>query len=571
MMILKSLLTDLWSSLTQSGKTPGCPGECVHAITSIFCDHVLEEVGCGPNYLRCCVPNDFSYQGTVVETSPPLGYEIDRIYVIDKNNSGINSTFTEFSTSSSTESIQLSSSTASNTHSTSYAHDSNESNITKFNSTHLGTNQTIKPIQTSTSTVYKYKPTTRPLTKPSLTFDSLDHIPIHPECPGVCVKAQYARFCGNIMSNGRCNNSLEECCLQSDIDSTNFTRPNFPSQMNKTEIKTTTTTTTTISAITNLTPETTTSPTATNISFGRDDPKNILTTTTPVLEESYCQGTCVTTLFSLLCDEVDTNKICPNGGTCCVIREPSTTTPSPIGPCKGSCIPTILSGVCNRPSELILKTTTCMSGTICCYTHEPSFENNDDINNDYPGPSLPVPPTIVYPSKYLPPNPPQPQDPYPGYNKPHNILIIPPSSPSVYGTQRPSNPAIFQNVHGVQPSKEYVSTPSTAPSITSESNPNPSFGYDRPNQMFPGGPPFCPGPCISPLLRFTCFGGNSIYPKFQCSKKAQVCCASMNDIQSFEANVLENNGVWKPHPNESNKTIDLSPDTTNEPVKRILI
>ena len=67
--------------MTQTGKVASCPGECIHAITSIFCDHVLEEVSCGQQYLRCCVPNDFSY-GTPVETSPPLGHDIDKIYAL---------------------------------------------------------------------------------------------------------------------------------------------------------------------------------------------------------------------------------------------------------------------------------------------------------------------------------------------------------------------------------------------------------------------------------------------------------------------------------------------------------
>lgn len=72
---------DLWTSLTQSEKVASCPGECIHAITSIFCDRVLEDIPCGQPFLRCCVPNDLSY-GTPVETSPPLGHDIDRIYAL---------------------------------------------------------------------------------------------------------------------------------------------------------------------------------------------------------------------------------------------------------------------------------------------------------------------------------------------------------------------------------------------------------------------------------------------------------------------------------------------------------
>ena len=54
------------------------------------------------------------------------------------------------------------------------------------------------------------------------------------------------------------------------------------------------------------------------------------------------------------------------------------------------------------------------------------------------------------------------------------------------------------------------------------------------------------------MYRFTCFGGNAIYPKFKCAKSGQICCAPMTDIQTFEANVLANNGIWKTPQNNTN-------------------
>ncbi|KAL3200430.1 hypothetical protein MRX96_053622 [Rhipicephalus microplus] len=47
-------------------------GECVHAITALLCDQVVDEIQCGASYLRCCVPKEFSLGGTAVETSAPL-------------------------------------------------------------------------------------------------------------------------------------------------------------------------------------------------------------------------------------------------------------------------------------------------------------------------------------------------------------------------------------------------------------------------------------------------------------------------------------------------------------------
>ncbi|KAK8772716.1 hypothetical protein V5799_024040, partial [Amblyomma americanum] len=70
-----AILSGILGSLTSTSKARGCPGECVHAITALLCDHVVDEIQCGASYLRCCVPKDFSLGGTAVETSAPLAEE----------------------------------------------------------------------------------------------------------------------------------------------------------------------------------------------------------------------------------------------------------------------------------------------------------------------------------------------------------------------------------------------------------------------------------------------------------------------------------------------------------------
>ncbi|CAN7975597.1 unnamed protein product [Ixodes persulcatus] len=67
-----AILSGILGSLTSTSKARGCPGECVHAITALLCDQVVDEIQCGASYLRCCVPKDFSLGGTAVETSAPL-------------------------------------------------------------------------------------------------------------------------------------------------------------------------------------------------------------------------------------------------------------------------------------------------------------------------------------------------------------------------------------------------------------------------------------------------------------------------------------------------------------------
>lgn len=54
-----------------------------------------------------------------------------------------------------------------------------------------------------------------------------------------------------------------------------------------------------------------------------------------VLKE--CEGECVSGLFALFCDDIDTEAFCPNEGSCCmpagsVEKEVSTTTPRPTTP-----------------------------------------------------------------------------------------------------------------------------------------------------------------------------------------------------------------------------------------------
>ncbi|CAB4065789.1 Serine protease hepsin,Protein masquerade [Lepeophtheirus salmonis] len=53
------LLPGLLGSITQTADTSDCPGKCIHALASLVCDQVLEEVKCPNQSLRCCVESDF--------------------------------------------------------------------------------------------------------------------------------------------------------------------------------------------------------------------------------------------------------------------------------------------------------------------------------------------------------------------------------------------------------------------------------------------------------------------------------------------------------------------------------
>lgn len=43
------------NSLTSTAKIADCPGVCVHALATLMCDDVLEDVQCPTTSMRCCL------------------------------------------------------------------------------------------------------------------------------------------------------------------------------------------------------------------------------------------------------------------------------------------------------------------------------------------------------------------------------------------------------------------------------------------------------------------------------------------------------------------------------------
>merc|ERR1711981_1019644 len=50
-----SFLSGLLGSVTKTANVAACPGKCIHALASLMCDTVLEEVQCPTSNMRCCV------------------------------------------------------------------------------------------------------------------------------------------------------------------------------------------------------------------------------------------------------------------------------------------------------------------------------------------------------------------------------------------------------------------------------------------------------------------------------------------------------------------------------------
>ena len=41
--------------MTKTANAEGCPGKCIHALASLMCDSVLEDISCPARNMRCCV------------------------------------------------------------------------------------------------------------------------------------------------------------------------------------------------------------------------------------------------------------------------------------------------------------------------------------------------------------------------------------------------------------------------------------------------------------------------------------------------------------------------------------
>jgi len=55
-----SFLSGFLGSVTKTASADGCPGKCIHALASLMCDSVLEDIQCPARNMRCCVEKSSS-------------------------------------------------------------------------------------------------------------------------------------------------------------------------------------------------------------------------------------------------------------------------------------------------------------------------------------------------------------------------------------------------------------------------------------------------------------------------------------------------------------------------------
>ncbi|XP_068619702.1 protein masquerade [Battus philenor] len=167
-------------------------------------------------------------------------------------------------------------------------------------------------------------------------------------CPDVCVEVQLAQYCQAYLTSPKLCIKGRVCCVTKDYygenPPDNLVIPNEKHHHTK-------------------------------------RPSTALTTTPSPKKkiDRSCRGECISGLFVLLCDHVDEQATCAEGGTCCITdtkgtdvttRRPTTTprptTPAPLPRCPSFCLPTVMAAFCKYPSEIISYTNCKLANMFCC-------------------------------------------------------------------------------------------------------------------------------------------------------------------------------------------------------------
>ncbi|KAG7202941.1 hypothetical protein KM043_010082 [Ampulex compressa] len=332
--LASSFFSGLLDSITSTANSADCPGVCVHALATLICYEVLEDVQCPTESMRCCVEAPLNGTGSSSENSvdeePPA------------------STTTTARTTLTTTTTSPSTTTA---------------------------------LTTSSSTTSKSNSENQKDTSDKASVKT---------CSGICMAERIADYCDAVLAIDLLCKPGYKCCVSRDafgdspppellvIDRTNSSRVDEKTNSSNKGSSTTTALSTIVS--------TTTTTTATSSSSSSSSSAAAATTTKqpssttrpkPVLRKP-CKGECVNGLFALFCDNIDRDANCPAEGSCCISEPPvkaeTTTTVRPttrppqprLPPCNGFCLLTIMAAFCERPNVIIGKTSTCQQGSICC-------------------------------------------------------------------------------------------------------------------------------------------------------------------------------------------------------------
>ncbi|XP_063538843.1 protein masquerade, partial [Cydia strobilella] len=335
-----SFLSGLLDTLDTQVDAKNCPGVCMHAIASLICSNVLDEVECPNPSMKCCVDEPLGqYLLFMVSwTHVPLVHGLLDPWSLDtlnKNCPGVcMHAIASLICSNVLDEVEC-------------------------------PNPSMKccvdePLGNDTLST-----TRRPFTTRYTTPDDDEEEPTTPApdrykdsviiagniaCPGTCVENRLTQYCEAYLTSRDLCVSGRLCCVAK--DGYGDRRPSdlvVPSENKK----------------------------------HTNRPSNALTTTTAPSKYKgptrKCRGDCISGLFALLCDHVDEDAYCPGEGTCCATdskgeqtttrRPPTTprpTTPAPLPRCPGYCLLNIMAAFCERPAVLVSHTQCKTSGSVCC-------------------------------------------------------------------------------------------------------------------------------------------------------------------------------------------------------------
>uniref|UniRef100_A0ABD2X1G0 Peptidase S1 domain-containing protein n=1 Tax=Trichogramma kaykai TaxID=54128 RepID=A0ABD2X1G0_9HYME len=487
-----SFLSGLLDSITSTEDSDKCPGMCVHALATLLCYEVLEDVPCPQSSMRCCV--DSPINGTGSNSNEVADYE-------QESSSRPSSSWSEQS------SKQPAHTTTSSLAPSVVTPVPVQQQRPAAPVTSAWSSTTTTTISTTTSTTQRPTVASANPSKTSASGDdknndaATDKTPIK-TCPGYCMAERIAHYCDAVLSIDSLCNPDQRCCVERDvfgdsppaellvIDRTKSNLTRVEEKTGQTSVAASSSTSQTprpsprpkpTASVTSswfsqssnaggsgstkiqasgppatattgaaVTTTTTTSTSATP----RPKPAGPSTTEAP---PKPCKGECVSAFFALICENVDTDADCGDSAYCCIrdppTRQETTTSttmrpttkaaPAKLPPCNGFCLMNIMLAFCERPKVPIYRTSTCSQSQFCC--------DNSKVPTRRPKPK----PT----------------------------------------TQKP------------------VTTTVAGP---------------------PDNRPDCRGSCIISYLSFTCFNNAEVTPLFKCKNPKYSCCAAKSVIREFQ-------------------------------------
>ncbi|XP_033227872.1 protein masquerade [Belonocnema kinseyi] len=338
-----SFLSGLLDSITSTSNSADCPGYCVHALATIICYDVLEDVQCPTPSMRCCIE------------APANGTEPEE----DSNEVYENITTTTTTTTT-----------------------------TKATTTVSTTTTTTTPSTTTTISTTSMTPKTT-----TVNHNITDHLEktYGKTCAehGICMQDRIADYCDAVLKVDSLCKSGMRCCVSRDAFG-DSPPPELVvidrAKSNGTRHEEKTATNATVSGpgpgkgiVTTIRPS----------ADGTSRPPMLTSTMVTAVPEATsvrprppgkpCKGECVNGFFAFFCEQTDGDADCPADSTCCITEPPArpettTTTYRPVTkpaqpklqPCSGFCLLSIMAAFCERPNVIIARTSTCQAGSICC-------------------------------------------------------------------------------------------------------------------------------------------------------------------------------------------------------------